>query len=295
MMGQRLEMLMPERFRTRHISHRADFHKDPKARPMGTGLEVMGRRKDGSEFPVEISLNPVRTAEGLVVATTIADISERKRLEEHARQAAILEERNRVAREVHDTLAQGLAGIIFQLVGVDGILGESPEEARAGVARAIALARANLEEARRSLMALRTTLLPKENLPNSIQHLTAQLSTQLPIEVNYTLIGSHRPLRKDIEENLYRIGQEALNNVRKHSQATRVAVELSYVDSRIQLVIHDNGLGFSGRSSDGQSKFGLAIMRERAESIGAELTFKSGDHNGTRVELSIPISSGDGV
>lgn len=298
LVGRPIETLTPERFRGRHVSHRAGYLHDPKARPMGIGLEVLGRRKDGSEFPVEISLNPVQTHEGLRIATTIADITQRRQLAEQAKQAAILEERNRFAREVHDTLAQGLAGIVVQLQGAQDILDEDPDEAKAQIIRATNLARANLEEARRSVMSLHPRLLPKEDLPRSIAHLTGQLASQMPVQVDFSVLGAPRPLPSEIEENLFRIGQEALNNVWKHSRATRVRVELCYVEGSVRLCVQDNGIGFVNHPPDSRSAFGLAIMRERAERIGATLDYQTRPNDspeeGTRMEVTVPVASGHG-
>src|SRR5262249_14976285 len=103
LIGKPVEQLVPERLRELHATHRADYAADPHVRAMGEGLELFGRRKDGTDFPVEIYLAPIRTPEGLLIAGTIRDITGRRALEDEKREA-VLEERNRLAREVHDNL-----------------------------------------------------------------------------------------------------------------------------------------------------------------------------------------------
>ena len=116
MIGKPVEILISARFRRKHVEERLAYMRKPIIRPMGSGLELSAQRKDGSEFPVDISLSPVETAEGVLVSNTIVDITERKRDEEQTRWSTILEERARMARDVHDTLAQGFTGIVLNLI-----------------------------------------------------------------------------------------------------------------------------------------------------------------------------------
>src|SRR5206468_3469600 len=110
LLGQRVEILIPERFATGHAEHREHYASEPRARPMGAGLELYGRRKDGTEFPVEVSLSPLETEEGLLVTAAIRDIADRKRLE-HEVLAVSEREQRRMGQDLHDGLCQQLAGI----------------------------------------------------------------------------------------------------------------------------------------------------------------------------------------
>ena len=158
LIGQPVEILMPDRFRKGHMDHRSAYSQKPVARPMGKGLELTAVRKDGIEVPVEISLTPIETANGTVVASTIRDITERKHLAQQTRRAAVLDERSRMARDVHDTVAQAFTGIVLNLEAAEEEAQDLSEEVRRRIERARDVARQSLEEVRRSILALSSAL-----------------------------------------------------------------------------------------------------------------------------------------
>lgn len=184
LIGQPVEILMPARFRHKHVGERQAYMHKPIVRPMGAVSELYAQRKDGSEFPVEISLSPVETAQGVLVSSTIVDVTERKRHEEETRWSTILEERARMARDVHDTLAQGFTGIILNLEAAEETCADLPKEARDRIARARDVARASLEEARRSVLALSSPLPVDGDLSGAIRELVdrCRLSTKTEME-----------------------------------------------------------------------------------------------------------------
>jgi signal transduction histidine kinase len=215
------------------------------------------------------------------------------RLAEKGQQSAVLEERNRMAREIHDTLAQGFTGIVVQLEAAEDILAENPDAACEHMRQAENLARQSLAEARTSVRALRPQPLETADLAGALNRLASELTRGASVRVNFFLQGRPRPLSPEIEGNLLRIGQEALANALKHAQAARVRVELDFRGGKVQLKVLDDGRGFDPDLKTTDGGFGLISMRERAEGMGGELTISSGAGRGTQVLVSVPAQDSE--
>jgi len=205
------------------------------------------------------------------------------------RDRTILEERTRIAREIHDTLAQGLTGIVIQLQVADRTGNVNTEDPNSPLRLARRLAQECLVEARRSVQALRPIALEKHGLTDALQHLQEQMFSRVPIQSTWEVRGEICPLPPEVEHNLLRIGQEALTNVLRHSQADALKTTLTYKPGRVRLCIEDNGRGFAPARTH-ETGFGLTGMRERAAYIGALLTIDSRLGHGTRVELVVPTT-----
>ncbi len=213
-----------------------------------------------------------------------------------ARQAGVSAERGRMAREIHDTLAQGLMGIITQLQAAQGAgTGITDEIAARHVDQAIGLARESLTEARRSVQALAPEPLAGARLPDAIQDVSRRWADLHGLEVSFTTTGTPRIMRPEIEVALLRTAQEALANVAKHARASRVGLTLSYMEDLITLDVRDDGVGFvtvngSGprRPRDNQGGFGLAGMRQRVEGVAGTLAIESEPDGGTAISAAIP-------
>ena len=222
------------------------------------------------------------------------EIVERERVE--AREHMILvEERTRIAREIHDTLAQGFTGIVIQLEAAEDVLDEEPEEARTHVLQARALARESLTEARRSVWALRPQALEADDLGYAFLHLANKLAQESGTQVEFTLQGIPRPMSQDTEHHLLRIGQEALTNALKHAHAAEIRVALTYHENKVELIIEDSGDGFDADSPAYQRGLGLRGMKERAADFGGQFTITSVPGNGTRVGATAPALRPEGV
>lgn len=215
------------------------------------------------------------------------EIEERKRVEEALRQASIVEERNRMAREIHDTLAQAFTGILMQLGAASRIMAQDPEAAKVYIAQARDLSRSGLAEARRSVAALRPQLLEDGDLWTALNRLAAQMSSDTETGTVCEAIGTAYPLPQEVENNLLRIGQEALTNAVKHACASSIRMELVYEPTRCVLRVQDNGRGFAIDSSSASSGFGLLGMRERSDRIGAHLAIQSQPEQGTEVLVAV--------
>ena len=205
--------------------------------------------------------------------------------------ALVLEERGRLAREIHDTLAQGFVGISSQLDAVAMSMppGESP--ARKYLQMAQRMARHSLTEARRSVMDLRSSVLENQDLAAALQSGTRLWTAGAPVSVTVDVTGPPAPLPENVEQQVLRIAQEAVTNVVKHAAASEVAIKLHREPRKLNLRVVDNGHGFEqgdAFSSVG-GHFGLIGMRERAERLGGELHLASHPGEGTEVEVTVPL------
>ena len=208
------------------------------------------------------------------------------RVAEEQQRNAIVAERTRFARDIHDTLAQGFTGIMMQLNAAEQRLpGESPE-ARAHIEKARELANASLEEARRSMAALR---IASGSLLDAIaqigRKLTADSGVPLGTQLETQLEGQPYALPEQCEANLLRIAQEALTNAVRHSGTERISILLAYRTGSVMLEIRDSGRGMSGVEPSG---FGVDGMRERARQIGGEIRILSDPGRGTRIVVTVP-------
>jgi ligand-binding sensor domain-containing protein/signal transduction histidine kinase len=214
----------------------------------------------------------------------------------HSQFQAVLAERNRVAREIHDTLAQSFVGVSVQLELTAQLLAHS-QTAAAGeqIDRTREYVREGLAEARRSIWDLRA-ITAQHTLPTRLTRLAEQSSTEsLPIKID--IGGTYRALAPAFEDEILRIAQETLSNVSRHAHATHVAIDLRYHSSRLTLTITDDGRGFeaSDNSLPARGHFGLQGMRERAAQIHAQLTIESSPGHGTIVKLEAPIATQKGT
>jgi len=232
--------------------------------------------------------------EDLQLLYTVGDMLsiavERARLFDSSVQIGAVEERNRLARDIHDTLAQGLTAISLQLETAEAILDEhgDSQEVRETIHQALNLARQNLEEARRSVQDLRAASLEGRNLSEALVELVAEFQSSSDTEFSYNATGGSRPIPSRLESGIYRIAQEALNNVERHSDASWSSVTLTTTPSQINLTIEDDGKGFEVDSIP-ESRFGLQGMQERTRLLGGTLEIQSELGAGTRLEATIPF------
>jgi signal transduction histidine kinase len=212
------------------------------------------------------------------------------RLSAQNRQADLMAERNRVARDIHDTLAQGFTGIIAQLEAAKGAISQRKKvRASDHLDRAGELAREGLREARRSVQALRPLALEEKPLATALKDLIERVTTGTTMEAKLTLQGEPRELPEDVETNLLHIGQEVLTNALRHARASQFDVVLVFEGDVIRLTLRDNGCGFDpAKNHEG---FGLQGMRERAEDMGGQFSLESSDGNGTVVSILLPLAS----
>ena len=232
------------------------------------------------------SLSP----EELQLLYTIGDLLsiavERARLFARSTRLGAVEERNRLAREIHDTLAQGLTATALQLESADALLDAGSEKVHESLRRALSLTRSNLEEARRSVLDLRAAPLEGRPLSEALKALVERWEAETGVAARYRAVNGSRPLPPRVEAALYRICQEALTNVARHAGAERVNVQLVATAERVRLSVEDDGRGFDAAEVPAD-RHGLVGMRERAEMLGGTLEVR-GDA-GTRIEATVPL------
>jgi two-component system NarL family sensor kinase len=215
---------------------------------------------------------------------------ERARLYARSVEFGAVEERNRLAREIHDTLAQGLAGISLKLETAEALMEAQADQQRIQrtISQALSLARANLEEARRSVLDLRPISLESHNLPNALKELRRSLPATPHLEIDIHVAGEYHQLPNRLETGLFRIAQEALTNIVRHAQAKTARLELVYSTSQVVLIVEDDGQGFDPQNIP-PGHFGLVGLNERVHMLGGNMKLESSPGSGTRLEVAIPI------
>ncbi len=215
---------------------------------------------------------------------------ERARLFDRSVQLGAVEERNRLAREIHDTLAQGLAAIALQLETADALLDSGPmiDRAQQAVQQALALTRRSLDEARRSVLDLRAAPLEGRSLPEALVTLAQEWADKNNLTLAMTLTGQNHPLPARVEAGLYRMAQEAFTNVARHAHAQHLAVTLVITPDQVQLVIEDDGQGFDEEHIP-QGHYGLTGINERTRLLNGQFTVESCPGDSTRLTITVPL------
>jgi PAS domain S-box-containing protein len=300
---------LPTRAETYELIHPAD-----RERVQRMGNEAIVEHRDvemdfrvlwpnGSTRYVHLTARPVPDASGGVVEVvgSLLDVTERKqaavrlanvkraareRTLEH-RFAATLEERTRLAREIHDSLLQGVTGIALQLRATLPNLGQAPLATVESIRQIVDLADSTIRDARRAVWDIRAPALAQKGLPIALEEELRRIADG--IHIAFTVEGAPRPLSSPLEDTIFRIGQEAVINSKRHSGAKGVSVVLTYRPRSVRLTIADDGRGFRVDPKGGThgGRWGLLGMRERAERIGASLAIRSEPGKGTSVELRV--------
>jgi PAS domain S-box-containing protein len=245
--------------------------------------------RDGSTKWVTARGKAFFDAEGRAIRFigTVMDITERKRAEEASREAAIIAERNRMARDLHDTFAQGFTGVIVQLEAAEDAWSKGLSTAAGEhLARACELARASLQEARLFARALRPQALVKKDICEAMATLIEKMTWGTSVVGAFRLEGEPWPISHELEENLLRIGQEVLTNTLRHARARHFNVILAFEPQGIRFELRDDGAGFDPASQN--EGLGLIGIKERVEMMGGRLTIQSEEGDGTAILAFLP-------
>lgn len=302
--GRVVGILVPSRFRDGLPGHLERFLADPRALAMGAGLDLAGLREDGTEFPVEFGLSPIRTDAGLVVLATVIDVTDRRRAEEELRASyrrqqnlasqlltAQEGERRRIAREMHDDLTQRLAVLAIEVSKLERspALGGATATRLGGIREQLVALSEDVHDLSRQL---HPSILDDLGLVDALRSECARFQEREGIEVRYQAEGVPADLPRDVCLGLYRIAQQGLRNVARHSGARQADVAILGSGPDVLLTIADEGKGFDPSARRGRPGIGLASAEERARLIGAELTIQSAPGKGTTVTALVTRSEG---
>jgi two-component system sensor histidine kinase DevS len=297
LLGQPVELLIPDEVRADHERHRADYYAAPSTRPMGALMNLLARRKDGSVFPAEISLSPLDAEEGLLVTSVIRDVSERRRLEdEHQRLRADAEaerERQRIAMDLHDGVIQSIYAVGLNLEAAAGDIATHPGEVATSIDRAIDELNDVIADIRAYIAQLRPARFSGE-VAESLAGIAHEFRVDSLIDTTIDVAQTLPPLPAEAGSALFHITREALNNVRKHARASSVEIRLRVIDDLVRLDIVDDGAGFDPSAPRAERHNGLRNMASRARAAGGTLRVESAPRTGTRIRVEIPASRAPG-
>ncbi|MBZ5602631.1 MAG: PAS domain S-box protein [Acidobacteriia bacterium] len=302
LLGKPHDVLLPSRYRERHADFRDEFAARPRIRTMGVGLELSGVRRDGAEFPIEVSLSTVESHEGPLFVAFVSDISIRKQAETALRDSeqelralarrlltAQEDERRRIARDLHDEVTQQLAFLSIEL-GKAASQMELTAEARQRLQDLQAQVVRISQEVRRLSHGLHPSVIVDFGLNTALEELCQEFGAHYRINVKFDGLAKEIPMSAETSSCLYRIVQESLNNVAKHARATQVLVALQVEDGYIRLSVRDNGAGFSGGGGRRDRGLGIASMKERVRMVEGTLSIASEPAGGTQITASVPLS-----
>ncbi|HXV98589.1 MAG TPA: PAS domain S-box protein, partial [Anaerolineae bacterium] len=296
LLGQTIEVLMPLRFRDKHLTHRATYAKEARPRAMGIGLDLFGRHKDGREFPVEISLSPLQSEEGLLVISAIRDITWRKNMEVELDeiQHRLVESRERdrlqLGRELHDGPIQDLYGVAFGLEAFK----ETLDQVSLTQFRVV---QSTLWQVISTLRFISSELRPQTLTPFGLEkailsHVERfqEMHPELQVKLNLTPDGQTLP--EGMRLTLFRIYQELLNNAAQHAQAGQVWIRYTLDSEHVVLEVKDNGRGFEAPQRwvelARQGQLGLVETQERVEAMGGQMKVDSNPGEGTLIRVVVP-------
>ena len=299
LLDQDIEVLMPVRFRGIHTSHRAGYFDEPRTREMGAELELFAAHKDGHEFPVEISLSPLQTHDGLLVMSAIRDITKRKQAEENLRllSGRLLkmqdEERRRIARELHDSAGQLLAALTMNLTPWEATDGTPPTGAGKAISESLSLVKELSNQLRTISHLLHPPLLDEVGLRSALKLYLDGFSERSKIRVDFESPDDFGRLPQEMETTIFRVVQECLTNIHRHAGSPVAKVRVRHLDHQICVEVEDEGKGIppekrKALDSGGKLGVGIAGMQERLRQLGGILAVQSSS-KGTLVVAKLPV------
>jgi PAS domain S-box-containing protein len=291
LLGQPVEVLLPERQRQVHVTHCIRYRGDPRTRAMGAGLDLVGRRHDGTEFPVEISLSPFRRGDKVRTIAVVRDITERRRAEQQLRETQeslrLLEDRERIARDLHDLVIQRLFASGMALQGVISRVEDRDIASR--VTAVVDDLDDTIRQLRTVIFALQTREHERIGLRARVLAVTTEQRSALGFEPRVSFDGPIDVVDEAVAEQLLPTLREALANVARHAAASETRVSLTARAGVLTLRVVDDGDGGADPGTADGSGNGIRNATARAGSLGGTCTFTDRSDGGAVLEWQVPI------
>ena len=284
LLGRSVEMLMPPRFRASHEQLRTTFFTDPGPRRMGVGLDLRGLRSDGTEFPIDVCLSPLRTDQGVLVSAAIRDITEQLKVQlelaEARADADVFADRDRIAGELQDHAIQRVFAVGLALQGT--IPRARSTEVQERLNAAVDDLHGVVQDFRTAIFNLRINATEVAGLRRQLDEVINEISGDLDTTVQYK--GPLSVIEAALAEDAEAVIREAIGNAVRHAGATKLIIAIDVADE-LSIDIVDNGKGIS----DNITGSGLIGLRQRAEMVGGSFTIGTGPAGGTRLRWAAPL------
>ncbi len=291
-LGRNVSMLMPSPDHERHDTYIANYLRTGEAKIIGIGREVVAQRRDGTRFPMDLSISEVRLGDRRLFTALMRDISERRNLEQQVA-AAAEHERARIGRELHDGLGQQLGGLLFLMQGMQSDLKEAQPRLAETARQLCEELTTAIRQARDLAHELYAVRAAPDGLAQALENLAARVSVARGVACSFAGDRAMRVESQAAASHLYRIVQEAVHNALKHGGATRIDVALGRRESVVILSVRDNGTGLASQAAGGG--IGLRTMEQRARLLGGELAVQSRPEGGVEVNCTVPAAVVAGV
>ncbi len=283
LVGSSVELLVPDDVRDDHAAVRAGYDVEPTRRPMGTGLQLQGQRRDGSRFPVEISLNPVDLGGEVMTIAAVRDVTERQ---ETMARLAMLRDRERIGRDLHDMVIQRIFAAGMSIQAIVGLVDAYNVRDR------LVEVTDNLDE---TIRQLRQAIFEighadeRQTLSSQLASIIDERSRHLGFTPELRIVGPLDDLPEFVADQLIATLTESLSNVARHADATEARATITRAGGEVSLVVEDNGVGIAQRP---KTQGGLSNMMWRAAELGGSCSIEANAPSGTRLTWAVPLSAG---